>query len=320
MGRIFNKTSITVGFDITNNKQPIDSRFIIDDINNIFLPSSWIRDDNTPIIPYKGLIVCDYNGNAMSCINDSSEVVNDNGTNKPTYCLKSSWKLLGNLTDTYDTTGSSEVALSSLGAFNMYSYLLGKITTLEGSISTNETILAMQEEINTLKDRCTELENLLNWKDTVSPVPPTPVQTEEPVQALIEEVEAIQDEINIATYSVRNLTNRVSFNNQEPNIVSTTTATPYTTRMPVKQDIYTIMENMDNTIVTLENEYNTLENKFAFNTDNKVTSTTTQIKLRTISKVENKSTNIKDQIEHKQNIITSLTDKLESLLNKIGFN
>jgi predicted P-loop ATPase len=90
--------------------------------------------------------------------------------------------------------------------------------------------------------------------------------------------------------------------------------------MPVKQDIYTIMENMDNTIVTLENEYNTLENKFTFNTDNKVTSTTTQIKLRTISKVENKSTNIKDQIEHKQNIIASLTDKLESLLNKISFN
>lgn len=320
MGRIFNKTSITVGFDITNNKQPIDSRFIIDDINNIFLPNSWIRDDNTPIIPYKGLIVCDYNGNAMSCINDSSEVVNDNGTNKPTYCLKSSWKLLGNLTDTYDIAGSSEVALSSLGAFNMYSYLLGKITTLEGSISTNETILAMQEEIRTLQNRCTELESLLNWKDTVSPVPPTPVQTEEPVQGLIEEAEAIQDEINVSTYAVRNLTNRVSFNNPETNIVSTTTATPYTTKMPVKQDIYTIMENIDNTIVTLENEYNTLENKFTFNTDNKVTNTTTQIKLRTISKVENKSTNIKDQIEHKQNIIASLTDKLESLLNKISFN
>lgn len=319
MGRIFNKTSITVGFDITNNKQPIDSRFIIDDINNIFLPSSWIRDDNTPIIPYKGLIVCDYNGNAMSCINDSSEVVNDNGTNKPTYCLKSSWKLLGNLTDTYDTIGSSEVALSSLGAFNMYSYLLGKITTLEGSISTNETILAMQEEIRTLQNRCAELESLLDWKDTVTPVPPTPIQTEEPVQALVEEAEEIQNEINVATYTIRNLTNRVSFNNIEPNIVSTT-PTPYTTRMPVKQDIYTIMENMDNTIVTLENEYNTLENKCAFNTDNKVTSTTTQIKLRTISNVENKPTNIKDQIEHKQNIISSLTDKLESLLNKIGFN
>lgn len=319
MGRIFNKTSITVGFDITNNKQPIDSRFIIDDVNNIFLPSSWIRDDNTPIIPYKGLIVCDYNGNAMSCINDSSEVVNDNGTNKPTYCLKSSWKLLGNLTDTYDTTGSSEVALSSLGAFNMYSYLLGKITTLEGSISTNETILSMQAEIIALQNRCTELESLLNWKDTVSPVPPTPVQTEEPIQALIEEAEAIQNEINLATYVVRNLNNRVSFNTMETDILSTT-PTPYSNTTSVKQDIYTVMENINNSTVTLEDEYNKLENKCTFNTDNEVTNNTNQIMLRTNSEIENKSTNIKDQLENKQNIITYITNKLESLLNKMSFN
>lgn len=229
------------------------------------------------------------------------------------------WKRLGDLTNSYypETSVSDSLALSSLGAFNMYSYLLEKITTLEGSISTNETILSMQAEIIALQNRCTELESLLNWKDTVSPIEPTPVQTEEPVQALIEEAEAVQNEINAATYAIRNLNNRVSFNNIE---TLSTTSTPYSTTMPIKQDIYTIMENMDNTIVTLENEYNKLENKFIFNTDNKITSTTTQIKLRTISKVEDKSTNIKDQLEHKQNMITSLTNKLESLLSKISFN
>lgn len=289
-----------------NISAPLDTRTVVEKYEYL------LSKDTFTSLVYEGMIVSVSGDNKNDGV---YRLVKINGNTLE-------WKRLGDLTNSYypESSVSDSLALSSLGAYNMYSYLLGKITTLEGSISTNETILAMQAEITALQNRCTELESLLEWKDTVSPVPPTPVQTEEPVQGLIEEAEAIQDEINVATYAVRRLNNRVSFNNPEPNVVSTTTATPYTTRMPVKQDIYTIMENMDNTIVTLENEYNTLENKFTFNTDNKVTSTTTQIKLRTISKVENKSTNIKDQIEHKQNIIASLTDKLESLLNKISFN
>lgn len=289
-----------------NISAPLDTRTVVEKYEYL------LSKDTFTSLVYEGMIVS-VSGDDK---NDGVyRLVNINGNTLQ-------WKRLGDLTNSYypESNVSDSLALSSLGAFNMYSYLLGKITTLEGSISTNETILAMQAEITALQNRCTELENLLDWKDTVSPVPPTPVQTEEPAQALVEEAEAIQDEINVAAYTIRNLTNRVSFNNPESNVISTTTATPYTTKMPVKQDIYTIMENMDNTIVTLENEYNTLENKFTFNTDNKVTSTTTQIKLRTISNVKDKPTNIKDQIENKQNIITSLTNKLESLLNKISFN
>lgn len=318
MGRIFNKTSITVGFDITNNKQPIDSRFIIDDVNNIFLPSSWIRDDNTPIIPYKGLIVCDYNGNAMSCINDSSEVVNDNGTDKPTYCLKSSWKLLGNLTDVYDKKGSSEVALSSLGGYNMYSYLLNEINILKGSISTNETILAMQEEITRLKERCTALETLLNWDDNIDPIEPTPIQTVAPTKILTDEVETLQNNLNTASYSIKSINNKISFNTTE-----STTPVPFsTTSMPIVQDPYTIIENMDNTISNLENEYNTLENNITFNTiDNIDDNNSNEELIATASNLtEANSSSISEQITSKQNIISNLTNKIENLLNKISFN
>lgn len=317
MGRIFNKTSITVGFDITNNKQPIDSRFIIDDVNNIFLPSSWIRDDNTPIIPYKGLIVCDYNGNAMSCINDSSEVVNDNGTDKPTYCLKSSWKLLGNLTDVYDKKGSSEVALSSLGGYNMYSYLLNEINILKGSISTNETILAMQEEITRLKERCTALETLLNWDDNINPIEPTPIQTVAPTQMLTDEVETLQNNLNTASYSIKSINNKISFNT-----IESTTPVPFsTTSMPIVQDPYTIIENMDNTISNLENEYNTLENNITFNTINNIDDNSNEELIATASNLtEANSSSIGEQITSKQNIISNLTNKIENLLNKISFN
>ena len=288
-----------------NISAPLDTRTVVEKYEYL------LSKDTFTSLVYEGMIVS----------------VSGDGKNDGVYRLVKindntlEWKRLGDLTNSYypETSVSDSLALSSLGAFNMYSYLLGKITTLEGSISTNETILAMQAEITALQNRCTELESLLNWEDTVSPIEPTPVQTEDPMQALIEEAEAVQNEINLATYVVRNLNNRISFNTMETDILSTA-PTPYSNTTPVKQDIYTVMENIDNSTVTLEDEYNKLENKCTFNTDNEVTNNTNQIMLRTNSEIENKSTNIKDQLENKQNIITYINNKLESLLNKMSFN
>ena len=72
------------GFNITN-ADPIDSRAYTTDITHIYLPENWEE-----FKPYAGLIVSDKKGEVRICVNDS-QIIDDN-TNKPIYCLESSWK------------------------------------------------------------------------------------------------------------------------------------------------------------------------------------------------------------------------------------
>lgn len=78
-----NSFSLQGGFNIIGS-EPIDSRILIDDINNVTLDTSWKQ-----IKPYNGLIISDRSGEVRVC------------TNAGEFADPNSWKKIGGNTELF---------------------------------------------------------------------------------------------------------------------------------------------------------------------------------------------------------------------------